>query len=303
MFDYFYGQQAEQFSFYRIPKILFTGIEFQMLSIEAKLLYGILLDRMNYSARNGWFDENNRVYIIFTLEDVMENLNCAKQKAVKLLNELENECGLIERKRQGLGKPNLIYVKNFIKHGQCNDIQITEGNSHFKKYENQTSKGMLEEHHEVLNSNGTNTKNKKINNSDINNLSFYPIKKALVKEDRVICQTKFEEQLDTESLFIKFPYHKQMIKEILDLLVDTYCSTKHYVRIGGEDKPIEVVKDVFQKLEFKHIEYVMDCLLENTTKVKNMRQYLLTTLYNAPMTIDNYYNALVQHDMNGNREE
>lgn len=112
-FDYFYGQQSEQFSFYRIPKMLFTDDRFWNVSTDAKLLYGILLDRMNLSAKNGWFDESGRVYIIFTLEETMAALNCGDNKATKLYNELEKKCGLIERKRQGLGKPNLIYVKNF----------------------------------------------------------------------------------------------------------------------------------------------------------------------------------------------
>ena len=113
-FDYFYGQQAEQFSFYRIPKMLFTDDRFWNVSTDAKLLYGILLDRMNLSARNGWMDAAGRVYIIFTLEETMAALNCGDNKATKLYNELEKKCGLIERKRQGLGKPNLIYVKNFV---------------------------------------------------------------------------------------------------------------------------------------------------------------------------------------------
>lgn len=113
-FDYFYGQQAEQFSFYRIPKALFTDKQFSNLSPESKVLYGILLDRMNLSAKNGWIDDVGRVYIIFTLDEIMQSLCCADQKATKMMKELEKEAGLIERKRQGLGKPNLIYVKNFI---------------------------------------------------------------------------------------------------------------------------------------------------------------------------------------------
>lgn len=113
-YDYFYGQQAEMFAFYRVPKVLFTEDCFWNVSTDAKLLYCILLDRMNLSARNGWLDEEGRVYIIFTIEEIKGALGCAEKKAVKLLDELEKKCGLIERKRQGLGKPNLIYVKNFI---------------------------------------------------------------------------------------------------------------------------------------------------------------------------------------------
>ena len=114
-FNYFYGNEAEQFSFYRIPKLLFKDKAFKDVSAEAKILYGLMLDRMGLSIKNGWLDEENRVYIIYTIAEIMEDLNCADQKAGKLLSELDTVkgIGLIERKRQGLGKPNIIYVKNF----------------------------------------------------------------------------------------------------------------------------------------------------------------------------------------------
>ena len=110
--DYFYGQAVELFSFYRIPKLLFQDSRFQPLSTDAKTLYGILLDRMSLSARNGWLDKAGRVFILFTIEDVKRALCCADNKATKLLREFE-EFGLIERKRRGLGKPSLVFVKNF----------------------------------------------------------------------------------------------------------------------------------------------------------------------------------------------
>ena len=112
--DYFYGAQADQFTFYRVPTVLFTDEQYKNISPEAKILYGILLKRMELSARNGWVDAKGRVFIIFTLEEIMRKLNCADNKATRLMDELEEKCGLIERKRQGQGKPNLIYVKNFI---------------------------------------------------------------------------------------------------------------------------------------------------------------------------------------------
>lgn len=112
-YEYFYGAQAEQFSFYRIPKALFTEPNFRELSTDAKVLYGILLDRMSLSLKNQWLDAQNKVYIIFTVDEIMDALNCANQKATRLMVELEKRAGLIERKRQGLGRPNLIYVKNF----------------------------------------------------------------------------------------------------------------------------------------------------------------------------------------------
>ena len=112
-YEYFYGAQAEQFSFYRIPKALFPEPNFRELSTDAKVLYGILLDRMSLSLKNQWLDAQNKVYIIFTVDEIMDALNCANQKATRLMVELEKQAGLIERKRQGLGRPNLIYVKNF----------------------------------------------------------------------------------------------------------------------------------------------------------------------------------------------
>ena len=114
MNDFFYGEQANLFSFYRLPKALFTSRRFEDVSVEAKVLYGFLLDRMGLSVKNGWKDEEGRVYIIFTVEAIMEHLGCSNKKAVGLLRELEEKAGLIERRRQGLGRPSLIYVKNFI---------------------------------------------------------------------------------------------------------------------------------------------------------------------------------------------
>lgn len=115
-FDYFYGSQAEQFSFFRLPKILIRDERFKKISSDAKILYGIMLDRMSLSRENKWMDQNNRVYIIFTLKEVMKEFECCQRKAGSLMAELDSKSGigLIERKRQGLGRPDLIYLKNFI---------------------------------------------------------------------------------------------------------------------------------------------------------------------------------------------
>lgn len=115
-FDYYYGKEADQFSFYRIPRLLIKDERFKGLSNDAKLLYGLMLDRLAMSIKNGWFDENNRAYIHYTMENVMEDLCCAKEKCSKIFKELDsvNGIGLIEKKRQGLGRPDIIYVKNFV---------------------------------------------------------------------------------------------------------------------------------------------------------------------------------------------
>ena len=114
-YDYYYGDESNQFSFYRIPRQLIVGREFKRLSVEAKLLYGLLLDRMELSAKNGWYDDTGRVYIYYTLDEIQENLNCGHDKATKLLVELDikNGIGLIERVKHGQGRPAKIYVKKF----------------------------------------------------------------------------------------------------------------------------------------------------------------------------------------------
>ena len=128
-FDFYYGKEAEQFNLYRIPKLLFTDKRFSNISVEAKVLYGLLLDRMSLSIKNRWVDEENRVYIYFKIVEAMEYMNICKEKAVKLFAELDTikGCGLIFRKRQGLGKPSVIYVMNF-NSGVCEDVEVDDIN-------------------------------------------------------------------------------------------------------------------------------------------------------------------------------
>ena len=113
IFDYYYGRESEQFTFYRIPKLLIKHEAFKGLSSDSKLLYGLMLDRMSLSRMNGWYDKDNRVYIIYTVQDIMEDLGCGNQKAAKLVKELTS-IGLITKKRRGLGQADLTYVMNFI---------------------------------------------------------------------------------------------------------------------------------------------------------------------------------------------
>ena len=132
-FDYFYGpEDAEQYQFYRIPKLLITSERFKDVSVESKLLYGLMLDRLSLSIKNGWFDSLNRAYIIYTIEDVTEDMHCGSQKAVKLVAELEKKAGLIKKKRQGLGKPSLIYVLKFstVCPQKTSESQFKNGENH-----------------------------------------------------------------------------------------------------------------------------------------------------------------------------
>ena len=283
--DYFYGPQAEQFAFYRIPKALFTDPAFRSISTDAKVLYGLLLDRMSLSARNDWLDEQGRVYIVFTVEEIMESLACGNKKAVGLLRELEVGAGLIERRRQGLGKPNLIYVKNFIK-----------GN--FLKCPNDTSVSVQSTVHDVSKGHGNKTDK---NYTDLSETDPFLSDVAAGtesegKDDRTLYQEYFARQLGFDALIASYPEDEDMLREMLELLVDTVCSKRRFIRIAGDDKPAEVVKAQLMKLNNDHLRFVLMCLKENTTQVRNMRQYLLATLYNAPMTMHSSYAARVQHD-------
>ena len=288
-YDYFYGQQSEQFSFYRIPKILFSQDKFWNVSTDAKLLYGILLDRMNLSARNGWLDEAGRVYIIFTIEEIKESLGCAEKKAVKLLDELEKKAELIERKRQGLGKPNLIYVKNFIS-GSVERQFLNCQNDNSATFQNTIQ--------DLSKAQGNNTDIKNTDLSDTN--SIFPSEncgKENGNEEYQQYYQYFYEQLGMEYLQKDYPYDVDRLENILELVVETVCSKRQIIRIGGDDRPVEVVKSRFMKLDSEHIRYVLDCFKENTTKIRNIRQYMLASLYNAPTTIGSYFDALVRHDM------
>lgn len=290
MNDYLYDVDEAQYSFVRVPKLLLQHEAYQRISSEAKLLYSLLLDRVGLSHKNGWRDKQNRIYIIYPIAEVMEEMNCGKNKAVQLLDELEQKAGLIERKRQGLGKPNLIYVKSFFR------TVDNFGERHFLKFENQTSGGLNIKPQEVSESNPTNTDNKK---TDINqtDLSFLPGRESKRNDAYAQYEDYFREELEIPILIQGNPREKETLEGILDLLAETCSSKRKTIRIAGDDKPIEIVKNRLMKLNSLHIQYVLDCLKENTTYVRDMKQYLLTTLFNAPVTIDSYYQARVNYDM------
>ena len=285
--DYFYGPQAEQFAFYRIPKALFTDPAFRSISTDAKVLYGLLLDRMSLSARNDWLDDAGRVYIIFTVEEVMDALCCADNKATRLLRELEG-VGLIERKRRGLGKPSFVYVKNF--------VDVPE-----QRLQNRENHDSVAAQTATLEAPKSRCNKTDKNYTDPSKTDPFLSDEAAGtesegKDDRTLYQEYFARQLGFDALIASYPEDEDMLREMLELLVDTVCSKRRFIRIAGDDKPAEVVKAQLMKLNSDHLRFVLMCLKENTTQVRNMRQYLLATLYNAPMTMHSSYAARVQHD-------
>lgn len=366
-FEYYYGSQADQFNFIRIPKALITDEIFDTLSVNAKMLYGVLLDRMNLSMKNGWIDGDNRVYIHYQINDIMEDLKMARATAVKYMNELE-EFGLVEKKRQGLGRANIIYVKSFLvkdnydeydretaaKNNETKEVEMEEKgaqtpvntqkfknytsrsskneiqevqNLNFKEFNNYTSGSSEIEIQEVqeLNPNNTNKSNNNINNTKKNNtnqsnniLSNHISDETQAGEtkacgqDQIGCDEMKQKpsEYDVYKKYIKnsieydvlkerYPLDSDMIDEIVELMTETVISTGNKIVIASNEFPKEVVKSRFLKITYSHIAYVLDCLKKNTTKVKNIKKYILAAIYNAPTTMSSYYSAEVNHDYPG----
>ena len=286
--DYFYGQAGKLFSFYRIPKALFQEQRFQNLSTDAKTLYGILLDRMSLSVKNEWFDKQGRVFIIFTIEDVKRALCCADNKATKLLRELEN-FGLIERKRRGLGKPSLVYVKNF-----SSDLSNERGQNR-ENHESGSPKNACQD---PPKSRCNKNKKSKTERNNTNPILSDELEKM---KNRKLLEEYFSRSLEIELLLRLYPDDEDTIYQIVDLLVDTCDSKRKLIRIAGDDKPAEVVLSRPKKLNADHIRFVLDCLAANTSPIRNMKQYLLAALFNAPTTIQLYYQNKVNHDLAARR--
>ena len=286
--DYFYGQAGELFSFFRIPKALFQEQRFQNLSTDAKTLYGILLDRMSLSVKNEWFDKKGRVFIIFTIEDVKRTLRCADNKATRLLRELE-KFGLIERKRRGQGKPCLVYVKNFSAESSKESV---------KNRDNDDSCGSKIACQDPVKSRGI---KKKENKTEMNNTNLILSDESEKMKNRELLEEYFSRSLEIDLLLRLYPDDEDTLYQIVDLLVDTCATNRKLLHIAGDDKPAEVVRSRFMKLNADHIRFVLKCLAENSNPIRNMKQYLLASLYNAPTTMQLSYQNQTNHDLANRR--
>ena len=357
-FDYYYGSQADQFSFIRIPKAMLTEKTFSSLSLQAKMLYGILLDRMGLSMKNGWFDAENKVYIIYQIAEIQEDLGFSKKKAIEYLSELES-FGLVEKKRRGLGLPSILYVKSFLVQKDCSKDPFNEVTPTSRRAKSGTSKkfevvATISECEEIAtaqkqdcgdcvmnemrsadfdtsrsvdfdtsrsNDLGTsrsagltpqevpdltplinNTKendikgnNNKSNHIISNNVSDgydYDLMSEMDAYTAII-----KENIAFDDLLVAYPYERETIEGIMQLILETVLNKNDSMVIASNTYPVALVKSKFLKLNYSHIEYVMDCFKNNTSKVKNIKKYLLAALFNAPSTMDSYYRAEVNHDM------
>ena len=378
-FEYYYGIEAEQFSFYRVPRMLIKDERFKVLSSDAKLLYGLMLDRMALSIKNGWFDEENRAYIHYTIDNIMEDFNCAKATATKILAELDGKkgIGLIEKKRQGLGKPDIIYVKNFVvtesikevdeKAEDLSDVgasveilksvdedvedsesELPEAqNLGIKKSNYQTSRGSESELPEVQNlgnrkfdSENTGSSeselpevqnlgikkfdnpisrsskiepqevqksNSKYNNNSYTDMSYINqsyqsdnLEKSDGFDETVKLMSLVKENIEYDSIMQNTQWKDwELYEELYEIICEIVCVKRKIVRIGGEDYPYELVKSKFMKLNSSHLLYVIECMQNTTSRITNIKSYMVTALYNAPNTMNHYYQQAVQHDMYG----
>lgn len=333
-FDYYYGTEADQFSFYRVPRLLIKDKRFSKLSSDAKLLYGLMLDRMSLSMKNQWLDKENRAYIIYRVEEVADDLGVCRETAIKIMAELDSKkgIGLIEKKKMGLGRPDIIYVKNFVgaeigekKESQKPVNSIEVENFNFKDSEKPTSRSGKNPLQEMENINFRRSDNstsmggekplqavEKVDSNYINhnytennyNNPIYLSKRSSEVEEGLDGNTQYalyekiiKENIEYDYLLSDNSLRQDELREIVDLVVEIVAVERETVRINGTDYPYQVVKGKFLKLNMSHIQYVIDCMQNNTTKIGNMRSYLLTALFNAPNTMSNYYRSEVAYDM------
>lgn len=299
-FDYYYGVEAEQFTFVRVPKVLFTDKEhFGGLSNEAKLLYGLLLERMSLSRKNNWIDKHNRVYIIFLpVEEIEESLDVGHEKALNLLKELDDQSGigLVKKKCRGLGLPSILYVKNFIVKGEQNTDRVptsrsTEnefqefGKTDFKKSENQTSENPKNRLLEVRKSDSNNidinntdmsyTYDQSIDRSQAGIQNFSPGADGLIDAiERSTVEEKVKKQIDYDCL-ISHPDSSvvQMAEEIKDLMVDVLYGERSVVSEGKRVSE-ETAKAAYRKITFDHVQYVMKSLVSYPDKISRIDRFL-----------------------------
>lgn len=314
--NYYYGNEAEQYSFYRIPKILLTDRRYKSVSLEAKVLYGLLLDRMGLSARNGWLDDDGRVFLYFTQEEAMAMLDCGKDKTTKLFRELET-IGLMERKKQGQGRPARIYVKNFILEPEPSTPVQTAENKQSRALNSAAVKTAEKPQSALLKPSGqecgisapNNIEIKKTEKSDPDPsiLSPAPLElsspagkgaaRRMGLDEREAYRELILENIEYDILLQRYPYDKELLDGYVELMLEVCCSNREYTRVCGQDIPTEAVKGRLLKLDSEHITYVMDSLRHNAAKIGNIKAYTLAALYNAPATIGQYYTSLVSHDM------
>lgn len=298
-FDYFYGNEAEQFTFYRIPKILITSPHFKKISDSAKLLYGLMLDRMSLSIRNGWLDDDNRAYIFFTTNDVMEQMCCGTEKATKMLTELDSEkgIGLIERVKQGQGKPAIIYLKKFYeledtaRSTKLSEIESQDfQESKVKTFENRKTR--LSEI-ESLEFRKSKCNYNNINNTDINyiypiNQDNYNIQNSDTKteEEWIDRYTKTVDEIKTQIDYDYLINHaeRDIVDEVVNIMAEVMTVYRPKYKIEGDFIEYNAVVNKFRQITAQKLEICLLAYSRKIQRIKNPKAYWISTLYNIPLT-------------------
>lgn len=310
--DYFHGNDSNRLAYVRLPKIMFTDPFFAKLSNDARVLYSLFVDRIGLSVRNGWIDEKKRVYIYFSVEDVARELHVGETKARKTIRELDSETGigLIERKNQGLGKPALIYVKNFflVKNGDEDTVDNSGSDRYISTVRTSEIYGPV-----AVECNGTDPRNVTPNNTEysnteLNNIESNHISSAMTADEKgndkksaSEAMKKYKEYREIIEVNIGYDYlaeqyDKELVDGIVELMLEVVMSQNEYIVISSNYFPTDIVRSRFLKLNMSHIEYVIHCLKKVDTDIYNMKKYMLATLYNAPMTISSYYSNWLNSD-------
>ena len=288
-FDYFYGNEAEQFTFYRIPKILVTSPHFKKISDSAKLLYGLMLDRMSLSIRNGWLDDDNRAYIFFTTNDVMEQMCCGTEKATKMLTELDSEkgIGLIERVKQGQGKPAIIYLKKFY------ELEDTARSTKLSEIES------LEFRKSKCNYNN-------INNTDINYI--YPINQdnyniqnsdTQTEEEWIDRYTKTVDEIKTQIDYDYLINHteRDIVDEVVNIMAEVMTVYRPKYKIEGDFIEYNAVVNKFRQITAQKLEICLLAYSRKIQRIKNPKAYWISTLYNIPLTSEIVLQNMINSDI------
>ena len=321
MFDYFYGNEAEQYQFYRVvPQALFTNEKFSKISCESKLLYGFLLDRCGLSRKSKWCDEDGKLYVFFKQEEACEKLNIGKNKAVKIFDELE-QTGLIVRKKQGQGKPTKIYVCNFTKEIAVKQEDQTSAENTEKEV--QTPENRESDFSVTPKSNQTEVKTPKngksklsktgsqyiysLNQTEINhtNPSIYREQETKqtsetdgwTDDEIAECEEFIKMNIDYNDL-LREGVSPNTLDMIVDIMLEAYNPLNEFIKIQGQSVKRTIALRQYEKLDSDHIRYILDSINEEARKkkIKNMRPYLKSCLYNAPHSMDMYYTNEFQFD-------
>ncbi|MCR5777576.1 MAG: replication initiator protein A [Lachnospiraceae bacterium] len=312
--EYFIGTEADDNAFVKLPKIIFKDKNFKGLGSAGRLLYSLMLDRMQLSYKNNWLDDDGKVYIYYTAESIMEDIEIGRNKTFELLSIMEEKYGLIERRKQGQGKPTRIYVKRII--SEQEDTEVSEeaekisieihGDTapvsevpilNFKNTENRDSRSTENNILEVCKPNA--------NKTDINKNNYSNTKSNLIKSDdekdyeaeAAAYRRLVRDNLCIDSLLERHPFEAEIIEGMCDIIVETVISRKSSIWVSRDEYPAAVVKSKLLKLCDTHIEYALECLNENKSEIRNIKSYLLTTLFNAPSTMECHDQAKANHDM------